>query len=288
MRLQTIVMAIIGIIITLVGFVVWGKYSFDKQVSNETAALSQVENPVEISNSLVAEMSTLPEPVQRYFNHVLSENSEPIRYVYLKQAGEFRQDANQSWMPFEADQFFTGGKPNFIWYATVRSNPLLWINTRDRYVNGQGNMLIKLLSTATVADAKGEEMDISSLIRYLSEAPWFPTALLPSDYLHWEPIDATSARAIIQDHGMEASAVFYFNEDGEITRMVSEDRYMTVGDQMIRAKWGGTYSSYKMVENNLLIPTQAEAMWFLNEGDFSYAKITITEIHYNNPEYFLR
>lgn len=59
----------------------------------------------------------------------------------------------------------------------------------QRYFNGHGNMLIKIFSTFTIADAKGSEMDYSSLIRFLSEAPWYPTALLPSEYLQWEEID---------------------------------------------------------------------------------------------------
>ena len=66
---------------------------------------------------------------------------------------------------------------------------------KDDYINGKGYFQIKLLSLFTVADTKGKELDESELIRWLGEAPLFPTALLPSKYLHWEQIDSNSAKA---------------------------------------------------------------------------------------------
>lgn len=54
-------------------------------------------------------------------------------------------------------------------------------------VAGKGNMLWKLLSAITLVDFGGPEIDQAGLSRYLSESVFFPTALLPSQRLTWEP-----------------------------------------------------------------------------------------------------
>jgi len=57
----------------------------------------------------------------------------------------------------------------------------------------------------TIADATGDEIDQGTLVRYLNEMMWFPTAYL-NDYIQWEPIDSGSAKATISWQGLSASA----------------------------------------------------------------------------------
>ncbi len=38
--------------------------------------------------------------------------------------------------------------------------------------------------------------------------------------------------------------------------------------------------------SEIIIPMQAEVFWRLKEGDFSYAKFSVTEIEYNKPAKF--
>ena len=58
-------------------------------------------------------------------------------------------------------------------------------------------MLWKLFSAVTLVNFGGREIDQSALVRYLTEAVYFPTALLPSRTLRWEELDADSARATL-------------------------------------------------------------------------------------------
>jgi len=73
------------------------------------------------------------------------------------------------------------------------------MDVRDKYDGREGNMLVKLLSTMPIADAKGPEVDVSSIHRYIDEMPWFPTAFLNEEYIAWEPIDSFHAKAVITD-----------------------------------------------------------------------------------------
>ena len=103
---------------------------------------------------------------------------------------------SQKWMPVVAEQYFTTRPPAFLWYATMRPFPLVWISGVDRFSDSHGSMRIKPLSFIPLGDARGPEMAQGSALRYLAEIIWFPTAWL-SDYIEWQAIDAHSVKAIL-------------------------------------------------------------------------------------------
>jgi len=275
------ILLILGIVIVIIIlFITISKILFDKKVTKEIDILTEDGSKTQSKTFSFNDLEGLPEPVQRYFKYALRDGQEYIKFVRLKQIGEFRMKENQPWMSIKAEQYFTTEDPAFIWRVKSTVAPFIWIEGRDMYYQGKGNMLIKLLSTITAADATGSEMDISSLIRFLSETPWFPTALLPSDYIEWKEIDSNSAQAVIKDNGYTASGIFSFNEKGEIIKFVTNDRYMEVDGKYFKEQWGGYYGNYQEIEG-MKIPTEAEVEWNLSDKDLQYAKLKITDIQYN-------
>jgi len=275
------ILLILGIVIVIIIlFITISKILFDKKVTKEIDILTEDGSKTQSKTFSFNDLEGLPEPVQRYFKYALRDGQEYIKFVRLKQIGEFRMKENQPWMSIKAEQYFTTEDPAFIWRVKSTIAPFIWIEGRDMYYQGKGNMLIKLLSTITAADATGSEMDISSLIRFLSETPWFPTALLPSDYIEWKEIDSNSAQAVIKDNGCTASGIFSFNEKGEIIKFVTNDRYMEVDGKYFKEQWGGYYGNYQEIEG-MKIPTEAEVEWNLSDKDLQYAKLKITDIQYN-------
>jgi hypothetical protein len=167
----------------------------------------------------------------------------------------------------------------------MKPYPLLWIDGKDEFIDGKGNFQIKLLSLFTVVDTRGSESDESELLRWLAETPWFPTSLLPSKYLHWEKINSSYAKAIIELGKLKTEVIFYFNEKGQIVKL-NADRYRTVNNSYSKDKWIGYYRDYTKV-NGMMIPKEIEAAWNLSSGDeFSYAKFNVTDIEYNNPSIY--
>ena len=280
MRKLLLILGIVIVIIIL--FITISKILFDKKVIKEVGMLTEEGSKVQSKTFSFNDLEGLPEPVQRYFKYALRDGQEHIKFVRLKQVGEFRMKENQPWMPIKAEQYFTTEDPAFIWRVKLTMAPFIWIEGRDMYYQGKGNMFIKLLSTITVADATGSEMDISSLIRFLSETPWFPTALLPSDYIEWKEVDSNSAQAVIKDNGYTASGIFTFNEKGEIIKFVTNDRYMEVDGKYFKEQWGGYYRNYQEI-NGMKIPIEAEVEWNLSDRDLQYVKLKITDIQYNIP-----
>jgi len=276
-----IVLIILGVVIAVIALsITIGNITFNKKVKNEVEDLFRKSK--EITPEVVTEtdLEKLPEPVQKWLRNSQVVGKKKIFTVRLKQKGLIRIKEGQSWMAAEAEQYFTIDEPGFVWKTKVKMAPLLYFAGIDKYYEGKGNMLIKLLSLITVVNASGKEIDQSTMLRYLGETVWFPTAAL-SNYIKWEGIDSNSARATMSYGGVTASAVFKFNEKNEVIGFACE-RYMTVNDHYVLENYSVHLKDYGEL-NGIRIPIKGEAVWNLKTGDFSYYQVEITEIEYNKP-----
>ncbi|AKG53796.1 hypothetical protein DGWBC_1141 [Dehalogenimonas sp. WBC-2] len=220
--------------------------------------------------------SHLPAPVQRYLNKSIKEGTPYISTARLRQSGKFR--FNNRWIKFNASQYYSVEPPAFNWTAKMKLGPA-WITARDRYINGKGNMLIKILSALPLFDVSGKEMDHASLVRHFSELPWLPTALL-SNNIQWQAIDDRSAKAILSDGKLAVACTFHFNEKDEIDGFVTPSRFRSDTGKM--TPWSGTFGNYQDF-GNVRIPTTGSAAWNTPEGNFEYININIENAEFNTP-----
>lgn len=226
------------------------------------------------------EVATLPGPVRRYFQTVLEPGQTYATSVRLHQSGSFRLgDAESPWRSMDATQHYTTNPPGFVWDASIEVLPMVRARVLDAYVDGSGVLDARVLSALQVANAgPNPEMNESELLRYLAEAVWFPTALLPNRGVEWESVDSTAARATLAHRDLTVSAVFRFGDDGLVER-VTADRYREADDE--HAAWTGYFRSYER-RNDRLIPTAAEVEWNLANGDLPYWRATIDRIDHRS------
>lgn len=104
----------------------------------------------------------------------------------------------------------------------------------------------------------------ASLVRYLAKAPWFPTALLPSDALTWTPIDEHHARATLTDASTTVSIDVEFGETGTI-ESIATMRYRDAKGVLTLTPWIGRFSTYRSIAG-MMIPMAAEVGWTLPDG----------------------
>lgn len=228
------------------------------------------------------DLADLPAPVQRWLTSAGIVGKPAIKTVRLKQEGFFRREPKGKWMPFTAEQYYSTEPPSFLWKAKIKAAPLFTMSVRDSYQNGHGGMQVKLFSLIPVGSSEGPELDQGTLLRYLNETMWFPSAAL-SDYITWEAIDGTSARATMEYQGVKASAVFYINKSGDVTNMTA-DRYYSEPDGGFRLEpWSTPITGYKEF-HGIRIPAEGTGVWNLEEGDFSYIRLKIVDIDYNITE----
>ncbi len=211
------------------------------------------------------ELTGLPAPVARYFARVLQQEQPAIQLAQFKQAGSLRTDAVGSrWLEFKASQIVAPPVVGFLWNARVAMAPLLHVRVRDALMEGRGSGQVSLLSALTIAAAQGNpEMNSGALHRYLAEAVWYPTALLPSARLQWSAIDDSTAQATLTDNGVTVSLEFRFNASDEVAGIYTPARWGTFDGGYKQVPWEGRFSNYA-IRGGMLVPSQAEVGWYLD------------------------
>jgi hypothetical protein len=237
-------------------------------------AVSRRADPV-----ATAQPEVLPAPVRCYLAAAIPE-SRRVQRVTLTQSGLFStSEQTGRWKPFTAEQQVTTEPPGFVWKATIRIGPFLPVKVVDAYQDGSGFLHARLLGVVPVAKASGPETDEGELMRYLAEAIWYPTALLPSDRLSWHPLDEHSARAVLRDRAREVSARFCFDSAGMVFR-IEADRFRAEHGHYRKRPWRAYCGQYA-TRGGFRIPLEARVAWRLPEGECEYFRGRIQSIEYD-------
>lgn len=207
----------------------------------------------------------LPRPVARYFRTTLREGQPFVRLARFTQSGQLRtSETSDKWSPFEANQTVTPSSPGFIWDARVRAAPLIHVRVRDSYVAGAASGQVSLQSTLPLdQDPGGVELNTGALHRFLAEAVWYPTALLPDAGVQWTPVSDRKALATLADHEISVSLEFRFNDANEVSGVYSPGRYRKTSHGYELTAWEGHFAKYED-RDKLRIPTEGEVGWYLS------------------------
>jgi len=215
------------------------------------------------------ELEGLPLVVQKYFRRVLTPGQPLIAHARIASRGTFNMGdpPKNNWRPFTAIQDFYPSAPGFVWNARIQMAPALNVFVRDAFVDGEGSMSGSILGVKTVVHSGGTmEMAEASLMRYLAEAPWFPTALLPSQRVRWTALNDGAARATLTARDVTASLDFRFAEDGLLLGCEA----LRENDKLqAKFPWGGR--SFNWIDRDgMKVPIEAEVFWQLPTGYFAY------------------
>jgi hypothetical protein len=221
----------------------------------------------------------LPEPVARYFRKVLRDGQPLIRGANLRQTGEFRTSGKGKWQTFRATESFSLTKPAYSWNATIQIFPFLKLNVQDAYSTGEAAMRGTIAGIRFLHVHGDLRLATAALQRFLAEAPWFPTILLPGRHIRWSKVDENHALATLSDCGLDVSMYFEFSNTGEIIGSFTPGRFRYVKGEYRLEPWGGYFHDYQN-RNGILIPIEAEAEWLSPEDNFSYYKGRIAEVEY--------
>jgi hypothetical protein len=266
--------------IVTVAFIVgsrrWESVGKEMRVNLEAARQPSARKTYD-SNELIG----LPAPVQRYFQAVLKDGQRIVEAVDIEQSGTFNMSATgEEWKRFTSIQRVITQRPGFDWEASIEMMPGLTARVHDAYINGEGILQATLFGLISLANLRGTpEMAQGELMRYLAEAAWYPTALLPCHGVQWKAIDDFSANATLNDGETSVTLLFHFDENGLIESAGAEARGRTVAGTVILTPWKGRWSNYER-RDGMCIPIEGEVAWVLAEGPKTYWHGRITSIHY--------
>lgn len=267
------------LVVCLIGAAVFRRRRFENRVRTHIDTLLAEREKRTVQQYTHQEIADLPEPARLYFEEVLTDGQPIIQAVKLRQYGEFRLGGvDAAWYPLTATQSCTTQPPGFVWDATIEILPAVPTRVIDLYKQGEGILRAQLLGVIPVASVgPNPEMNEGELVRYLAEAVWYPTALLPSQGVTWSAIDNETARATLEHRGVTASLVFHFDDQNHITHVIT-DRYRQEDDTYL--PWTGSFRDYEN-RHGVQIPTTAEVGWCLPEGELPYWRATIEELTYS-------
>ncbi len=221
------------------------------------------------------ESVTLPAPVARYKTLALANHS-PVKTLRLQHHGTFSMSASAKPAKIKGHQLFTADPPGFVWTGRIHLWPGVWVDARDMYANGVGNMRVLLSDTLPIANAKGAEIDQGSALRLLAEMAWYPSAFFDARWVTWTAIDATHARATLQTGRVSVTAVFEFGADGLLCSVLAE-RFM---DKTGLKPWGGTYRDWRTV-SGMRVPYDVDVWWLLDNQRFTYAHWIVDALRFD-------
>lgn len=253
-------------------------FQFDRMVQSEVEKM-YAEADFSSERLSVSDLAALPSIVQKWLQKSGVMGQPIVASVYLEQQLEMQMDPEKAnWIKGKARQHFTTDPPAFNWSVNLEMNPLMPVAGRDKFLHGKGEMTIRLFSLIPVVNARSEQkLNEATLQRYLAEMVWFPSAAL-SPHVKWKTVDDCSASATMDINGTSASGVFHFDESGRFTKFVAM-RYKDVSDSAPR-EWTVVATRSDTIKERF-IPVDCEVKWKLDSGDWTWLKLTITDIEYN-------
>lgn len=185
-----------------------------------------------------------------------------------------------AWKPLKATQSFSSMPPAFVWDARIRLAPLIAIRVNDSYLDGEGAIRATAASLIPLVSRGGtRELNEGALMRFLAEAVWIPTRLMPGQGLRWEEIDERRARAILEDRGTRVELEFTFGADGRVESIYSPGRFRDVNGVGVPTPWICRLDEWGRADG-FRVPFAGEVAWLLPEGDLVYWRGRISEIRF--------
>lgn len=280
-----LIMEIVGGLLLLAtmafGLSRWGDRRFLLATQALTRRLEEGRVDAAVDRYDVSELRGLPLPVQLYFQRALRPGQKIVSGVEISHVGTFNMSPHgQRWRPFSSGQSVVTQRPGFVWSGRISLFAGAAAFVHDAYVAGHGVLSPTLMGLFSLGKQQhGDALDRAELIRYLAEAAWYPTALLPSQGVSWSAVDEHSANATLSDGRSTVTLLFSFNEHGMIASASSDARGAIDAGVLVMRPWEGRWSTYRRREG-MRVPTSGEASWLVHGRRMPYWRGVVTSLAY--------
>jgi hypothetical protein len=227
------------------------------------------------------DLAHLPGPVQRYLRAAGVVGQPPVHTYRVTMHGRIRDGRDGRWMPFAAEQHNSVDPPARLFYLNA-SMVGIPVQGYHRYIATAASMRVKAAALVPIVSATGEEMSRSETVTLFNDMCIMAPATLIDPAIEWEAVDARTVKGRFTNAGRTIQAVLFFNDAGELTDFVSDDRYQASSDgkTMHQRRWStpiGGYREYGAVR----LPSSGEGRWHEPDGPYAYIELTIDDVQYN-------
>jgi hypothetical protein len=257
----------------------WGASRWRDATDTLLVQLEATRQPAVTRRYDALELDGLPAPVQRYFRTVLRDGQPIVTAIRIEQVGSMNLSATgQQWKPFTARQRVVTRRPGFVWDAAIQFAPGLTVHVHDAYLAGEGVLHPSVMGLYALGRLRGGgDLAKGELMRYLAEAVWYPTALLPSQGVRWQAVDDRSADATLADGPLSVTMRVAFNNAGLMETVTFAARGAMQGDTLVLLPWEGRFSDYAE-RSGMRVPLAGEVAWIAPQGRRTYWRGSLTQM----------
>lgn len=267
-------LVVLAVVIVLVATAGWRR-------TTESVRRALVDGVRDAETLVPPDSAAVPPVVRRYLERSIPPGAETIVLATLEQEGTFQLgEGDDGWRPFKATQHVRAYPPGFLWDATIRMARLVPVYVRDGYTEGRGMM--KGAVAATLVVVEGEPTPAlaeGSLYRFLAEAAWIPTRLLPGEGLTWAAVDDSTAEATLRDGPVEVSVRFGFDVDGDITSIYVPSRPRESDGVTTELPWLGRFWGHAD-RDGYRVPLAGEVAWVVDGVEVPYWRGRVTSARF--------
>lgn len=276
MDFSTVILLLMLLFGGLTGAMVFGTRRWALRTKEMRAKLRAGLEPIRPGRVDLNAVDRLPAPVQRYLRVALTDGKPMVAEARLEHRGKFNMgQVADKWKAFTSNQISVIKRPGFDWHGRIGM-----VRVHDAYIGGEGILRAALHGVLTLVNVRDtRDLAQGELMRFLAEAVWYPTLLLPGQGVRWTAVDDRSARATIADGPHEVSMRFIFGQDGLVETVSADARGRIVRGRFEPTPWQGRFWNYQDREG-MKVPLDGEVAWVMPEGPRPYWRGHLTNIEY--------
>jgi hypothetical protein len=260
------------------GFLSQGPFSLRAEYDRDVRALVSGASAGPLTD---ADLEHLPATVRRYLRAAGVVGQPRVRSFRVRMHGRIRNGRQGRWLPFAVEQYNVVSPPARMFYlnASMFAVP---VQGYHRFVGSSASMRVRAGALVPVATASGTEMTQSETVTLFNDLCIMAPAGLIDPAIGWEVVDAGTVRARFTHAGHTIRAELTFNDAGELTNFVSDDRYQTSPDgrDLRRVRWSTPVRGYRRY-GAARLASGGEGRWHEPDGEYAYIDLTIDEVDYN-------
>jgi hypothetical protein len=222
-------------------------------------------------------LGAVPPAARRYLTHAILPGTLLADRVQMKMSGAIRKEAEQEWVPFEAQEILAGGR-GLVWKAKLRTSDKSWLDGAEYYYRGKGYIEYFRHRFVPSVMESSFVIDRSMAGRVLIESIWLPPVFLPQRAARWESMDGSRAKVTLSIDDLSSTIIMTVDEDGRLREAVIPRYHQGEERKIEKAEWrpfGITVEEEKTF-GGYRIPSKVRAGWW--HGSSRYTEVFRAEI----------
>jgi hypothetical protein len=273
-----------GLLVCIGSILIWFHIPYSplkQQCTRDVAEL--ISDSTELTNEVFteSEFENLPPIIQKYISYCGYIGTRKMSFMRAEYKDvNFMQSRSGPALRIDYTQYNFTGVPSRL--AFIDSSMFgIPFEGYDYYFNGKGGMKGIIGKAIQLFNQTGQEMDEACLVTYLSECLFVPSSLLQG-YIALEEINRLQIRATIEYYGISVSGIFTFNDEGEMTSFVTDNRAVSNTDGTYEyVRWSAVCEDYQLSGNGIKYPAKFQAVWNFPGEDFVYFDGKFSMISYD-------